>query len=78
MIEFRDSLDDDFPLGDGTAATEAHVTCPYCGATNMIGLDPGGGPRQEYVEDCPVCCRPWRVLVRYGADGTVVVEAEPS
>ena len=58
-----DFLDEEFPLGDGTADTEAQVRCPYCGQVNEIGLDPGGGATQDYVEDCQVCCRPWRVLV---------------
>jgi hypothetical protein len=47
-----EDLDADFPLGDGTAETEASVLCPYCGETVEIGIDPGSGPRQEYVEDC--------------------------
>jgi hypothetical protein len=34
-----------------------------------IVLDPGGGPVQQYVEDCQVCCQPWRVSVRYDEDG---------
>jgi hypothetical protein len=39
-----------------------------------VQLDPGSGARQQYVEDCPVCCRPWRVVVRYAVDGTARVE----
>ncbi len=75
-----DFLDEEFPLGDGTADTEAQVRCPYCGQVNEIGLDPGGGATQDYVEDCQVCCRPWRVLVTYQPDGAadVMVEAEDS
>lgn len=57
--------DEQFPLGDGTADTEASVTCPYCSETVTIGLDPGSGSTQEYVEDCPVCCQPWLVRVHY-------------
>jgi hypothetical protein len=38
-----------------------------------IALDPGGGARQDYVEDCEVCCRPWQVTVRYGPDGAAEV-----
>lgn len=68
-----DSLDSDFPLGDGTADFEATVTCPYCAEQVGIALDPGSGESQDYVEDCPVCCRPWTVLVRYGGDGTATV-----
>ncbi len=67
-------LDQDFPLGDGRAQLEATVRCPYCGESNEVSLDPGGGSSQEYVEDCQVCCRPWRVTVRYQADGSASVE----
>ena len=66
-------MDDDVVLD-----TEAAVDCPYCGETAVIGLDPGGGSAQEYVEDCPVCCRPWRVRVRYDGTGAAEVRVEPS
>lgn len=65
----RESLDEEFPLGDGTADLDATVDCPYCGASVEITLDPGSGSEQEYVEDCEVCCQPWLVLVRYSDDG---------
>ena len=68
-------LDRDFPLGDGTADTTAVVVCPYCGEENEVGLDPGSGASQDYVEDCQVCCQPWRVSVHYESDGTAVVMA---
>ena len=64
--------DEDFPLGDGTADIEATVSCPYCSESVTIGLDPGSGSTQEYVEDCPVCCQPWLVRVRY-VHGTAAV-----
>jgi len=66
-------LDRDFPLGDGTADTSGVVSCPYCGEANTISLDPGSGDAQDYVEDCQVCCQPWRVNVEYGADGAAAV-----
>lgn len=31
--------------------------CPYCGEECEAVLDLSGGD-QQYVEDCPVCCRP--------------------
>jgi len=69
----EDALDEEFPLGDGTADVSATVCCPCCGEMVEIALDPGGGPSQEYVEDCEVCCRPWRVRVHYVDDGTAEV-----
>lgn len=70
-------LEEEFPLGDGTADTEAVVHCPYCGQASEIALDPGGGASQEYVEDCPVCCRPWTVYVSYAPDGAAEVSLAP-
>lgn len=69
-------LDDEFPLGDGTADLDADVACPWCGEVVSVRLDPGGGPAQEYVEDCQVCCRPWQVHVTWDADGQAEVWAE--
>ena len=74
--DWQDDEDDPFPLGDGTADTEATVYCPYCGQPNEVGLDPGSGAEQEYVEDCQVCCRPWTVVVTYQEDGSADVSVE--
>ena len=70
-------LDEEFPLGDGTADLGADVVCPYCGERVEIALDPGSGADQEYVEDCEVCCRPWRVRVHYDAAGAAHASLEP-
>jgi hypothetical protein len=61
------------PGGNG-GRESAEVACPYCGEWSWVRLDPGSGPRQAYVEDCPVCCRPWEVRVRYWADGSAEVD----
>jgi hypothetical protein len=74
--EVDDDLDEEFPLGDGTAERSAFVACPYCGEVVELTLDPGSGDYQEYVEDCEVCCRPWQVTVTYGPDGTAEVSLE--
>jgi hypothetical protein len=66
-------LDEEFPLGDGVADLDAFVLCPYCGEGVELTLDPGGGEQQEYVEDCEVCCQPWRVSVFYHPDGSAEV-----
>ena len=74
----EEEIDEEFPLGDGTAETEAIVNCPYCGEANEIALDPGSGEDQEYVEDCQVCCKPWLMYVKYGRDGAAEVEVYAS
>ena len=33
------------------------LRCPYCGERFEAVADASGGDAQ-YVEDCPVCCRP--------------------
>ena len=62
------------PLGDdhGPEAqrTEATlISCPYCGEPTDLLIDPAGGPLQEYVEDCPVCCQPWAIRVALDFQG---------
>ena len=52
---------------------EIEGTCPYCGEPVLVAVDEGGGTHQEYVEDCAVCCRPWRVLVTASAGGDAAV-----
>ena len=37
------------------------VSCPYCGEPAELAVDPDGGSRQRFVQDCPVCCQPWEV-----------------
>jgi hypothetical protein len=74
--------DSDFPddqelAADSALDTEAEVTCPHCGETITIALDPAGGRAQDYVEDCEVCCRPWRVRVWYDAAGSADIELQP-
>jgi hypothetical protein len=76
VIDFSDDLDEEFPLGDGTADMAGSVICPYCGEQNFIALDPGSGGRQDYVEDCQVCCQPWRVRVHYDAAGMATVRVD--
>jgi Cysteine-rich CPXCG len=71
--------DDDLDAQDDTTwSTEAEVTCPYCGESVTIGLDPSGGRSQAYVEDCQVCCQPWQVHVSYDDGGVAHVWVEVS
>jgi hypothetical protein len=38
------------------------VTCPYCGEQVEIYVE--SDVRGTFVQDCEVCCNPWRVSVR--------------
>ena len=44
------------------------LTCPYCGERFEALADPSAGDA-EYVEDCPVCCRPIQFSLQADADG---------
>lgn len=53
--------------------------CPHCGEPLDTFVDPGGGERQDYVEDCAVCCRPIRFVAVQDPDSgeyTVDVSSE--
>jgi hypothetical protein len=39
------------------------VTCPYCGEALEIYLEPDVSG--TLIQDCEVCCNPWRVRVVY-------------
>ena len=54
------------------------VTCPYCGEMVEIYLEED--VRGSLVQDCEVCCSPWRIRVRgRGEDRTVdVIRADGS
>ena len=49
------------------------IACPYCGEPLTIDVDPSGGRRQVYVEDCAVCCRPMEIRAAV-ADDEIDVE----
>jgi hypothetical protein len=75
--ELPDPVDPDFDEEAADAAdSDGVVVCPYCGETNEIALDPDGGAFQDYIEDCQVCCRPWRVRVTYSPGGVAEITAE--
>ena len=55
---------------------EGTYVCGACGESIVIPLDRSGGSRQEYVEDCPVCCRANVIRVEFDEDGDAFIEAE--
>lgn len=55
---------------------EGSYVCDSCGEKIVIPLDVSAGERQQYVEDCPVCCRANIVHVEFEPDGEARVWAE--
>lgn len=50
------------------------VQCPYCFQWVELYVEPD--LRGEMVQDCDVCCRPWRVRVQRRRDGAPVVSVD--
>ena len=46
------------------------VTCPFCGEEIEIYVEPD--VRGSFVQDCEVCCNPWRVRVSGRGDARQV------
>ncbi|HEY5624284.1 MAG TPA: CPXCG motif-containing cysteine-rich protein [Gammaproteobacteria bacterium] len=46
------------------------ISCPYCGKTIEIEID-DSVERQQYIEDCSVCCRPINLDVAVDTGGTI-------
>ena len=55
---------------------EASYRCDACGEEIVVPIDVSAGDEQEYVEDCPVCCRPNVIRVAIDEEGRVRVSAE--
>jgi hypothetical protein len=55
---------------------EGTYICDACGEEIVVPLDLSAGERQDYVEDCPVCCRPNVIHLEVEEDGTFRVWAE--
>ena len=52
---------------------EAVYVCDACGEEIVVPVDPSAGASQEYVEDCPVCCRPNVIRLEIDDSGQVHV-----
>ena len=67
------------PLEESAAGRTDRVAlgapCPYCGERVTVHVEPTGMSLEQYVEDCPVCCRPWLVHVERPESGPTVTLA---
>ncbi len=56
-----------------TEEKAVEVDCPYCGETIELLID-ASQEKQDYVEDCQVCCRPMKVHAEIDAEGEADVK----
>lgn len=54
---------------------EVSYICESCGEEIVIPIDPTAGSRQEYVEDCPVCCHPIVINIELDPTGVAIIDA---
>jgi hypothetical protein len=67
------------PLGNIIQTMTAGFQCAGCGEWNETNVDSSAGMRQEYIEDCQVCCKPNVLRVNWdmsAAEYTISAELE--
>src|SRR3954449_7636599 len=57
-------------VGSPHVSDEFLVTCPFCGEQVEIYVEPD--VNGSFVQDCEVCCNPWRVNVSGRAENRTV------
>lgn len=72
-----ETMQDEGRLHSMPACNEASYLCDACGEEIVIPLDPCEGTCQQYVEDCPVCCRANLITIEYDSRGEVSIIAQP-
>ncbi|MGB5809458.1 MAG: CPXCG motif-containing cysteine-rich protein [Polyangiales bacterium] len=50
------------------------VICPYCFEAVEVFIDPE--TVGELVQDCDVCCHPWRLVVARTEEGSLSLHAD--
>ena len=49
------------------------ISCPYCWESFSIFIEPTAEPKERYIEDCYVCCRPIEIYIAARGDDFVDV-----
>jgi len=50
--------------------------CQYCGEENQLWFDLTVISDQDFIEDCEVCCRPNRILVKHDKENEEYIFVE--
>jgi predicted nuclease of predicted toxin-antitoxin system len=59
------------------AEDELVWTCQYCGVHNVVWIDLTTQGKQDFTEDCRICCRPNRIIITKDNDENVFIESRP-
>lgn len=51
--------------------------CQYCGVVNSVWVDLTVEGKQDFVEDCRICCRPNRIIVTKDIENHIFTESRP-
>ena len=51
-------------------------TCPHCGVDLNARLDKSGGRKQQFVQDCEVCCSPIHIRVEFKGEEVISFSAD--
>jgi hypothetical protein len=60
-------------------STDEDITwaCQYCGVMNSVWIDLTITGKQDFIEDCRICCRPNRIIVSEDEDNNIFIESRP-
>ena len=50
--------------------------CQYCGTENEVWVDLTVLDKQDFIEDCRICCRPNRILVTHDRENEEYIYIE--
>lgn len=53
-------------------------TCQYCGVQNSVWVDLTVDKKQDFIEDCRICCRPNRIIIVNDMEENISIEARQS
>ena len=73
--DFPDDHDEESDLESGLNTNHTYW-CAFCGEENEVFVDGSGARRQQFTEDCTVCCRPNLLTITIGYDDSVTIDVE--
>ncbi len=56
---------------------EHYFSCPHCFQEISISID-GSIKKQQYVEDCEICCNPLLITIEVEGDKIIYFRASPA